>query len=298
MTLDNRETLERMARWIANLPSEHLLHSSLTVAQKQEWQKLKETQSLMAEAWRSQFLNVKGGSSPTQFQSGEGARVFYYPIEEALDRGEISQYKADLLLLSVKEYQARWELCQQAEKYLRATHSALQDWNPFLSNFQPLAALWNRFFSDVITRPYPFESAEDLWAESIRADVDDTFSICLRPYYDVPLKKWRQASQFLVGLLGETGEDGQYRVLKDAEVVKLKHRLVWSKLDFSWLGAMLLVCQIYTRKDPRLRQALITYNKSLRDVQKRAITASRKLRGFAWKEGEILYASGRGGVYR
>jgi hypothetical protein len=144
---------------------------------------------------------------------------------------------------------------------------------------------------------YPFASAFDLFAETLREEVDGSFSWCLEPYYDVPVKKWREASKLLIKNLEKADAKGVYPELKPKEVDNLKNKLVWSKLGFSWLGVTLLVCQFVALRDRTLAEKLIAYNRQLAEFTKVGVRASRKVGGFAWNKGKIMPASKTGGIY-
>ncbi|HEY9692452.1 MAG TPA: hypothetical protein V6D15_09615 [Oculatellaceae cyanobacterium] len=216
------ETLEQIAQLLALLPSDSLLQKAQTKDQIEEWHKARRTQSLLAEEWRAKLL-VKQ----------------YHPIEEALDKQEISEQKAQLIILRVDEYEARWELCQVAEKYVADFHQVLQ----FLTDYadqlpKPVAQLWYKFFHRASLKQYPFQSAYDLFAETLKEDADGSFSTCLESYYEVPIKSWRQATKQYTDLLKQTEPSGIYPKLSTVEELKLKKNLVWSKLVSRFANAI------------------------------------------------------------
>jgi len=277
------EILKKIAQLLATLPSDSLLQKAQTKDQIEEWHKLRKTQILLAECWKAKWL-VKN----------------YYPIEEALDKQEISQRKAEFIFLCVDECKARWELCQVAEKYVADLYKAL----PLLTGYidqlpKSTTQLWDKIFAQVSLKPYPFKSAYDLFAESLKEDVNDSFSVCLEPYYDVPRKKWGKATKQFTEVLEQAGSNGIYPRLNSREESKLKENLVWNKVKFSWIGMILWTCQIeaFHNDDPLLRQKLVSYNHSLQELLRKQFTASRKLRGWAWIKGELFGTSGPGGVY-
>jgi len=153
---------EQIAQLIASLPSERLLQQAKTPAQIEEWHKARQTQILLAECWKSKWL-VKD----------------YYPVEEAVKRQEISQRKAELINSCVNEKKARWELCQVAEEYVKRRHALLQ----IVEHFpKPFAHFWYKFFHEASLRQYPFQSAYDLFAATLKEEADGSFSVCLEPY--------------------------------------------------------------------------------------------------------------------
>ena len=283
MTLQQDETLEQIYQLLDSLPSEVLFQPDLmTPDQINEWHKTRSTQHLIAECWKSKF--IKPG---------------YYPIDEALDRKDISKCKAELIRLSVEELKARWELYQVAEKHVKNAHEFLQYFTDYVNNFpQPISRLWKKLLHKNLLKPYPFNSAYDLFAETVKEDVDYPLSISLEKYYEVPIDKWRKASRFFVEILERADSDGVYPKLNSIEEGNFKHNLSWDKVTFSWSGMTLWVCQIEASNDPLLRDRLITYHKSLREVLIKTAKASYKVRGFKWDNGQIVPASGRGGVYR
>lgn len=89
MSRKTPKTKEKIAQLIASLPSDSLRQQAKTPAQIEEWEKQRKTQLLVAECWKAKYLK-KG----------------YYPIDEALERQEISPRKADLINCYVNEYKA------------------------------------------------------------------------------------------------------------------------------------------------------------------------------------------------
>ncbi|MFB2881538.1 hypothetical protein [Floridanema aerugineum] len=286
MNIKDSEIIEQIAELLENLPSDYLFQPDLlTPDQINEWHKLREDNILLAKTWRSHFHN-----QPSYF------------LDEAVDRKEISQHKRDLILLMVKQYIARWELCQVAEKYVKSFHLKLQDLTNHIEKLpQPLRQMprqiWYKFFQKVTLKEYPFQSAYDLFAQTLIEEKNETFS-CSFSYYEVPIKKWGQATKQITEILDKSNQDGTYPQLKLKEVENLKSKLVWDKVGFSWLGLTLFVCQLEAPKNKLLREKLITYNQSLKEALTLAVTASRKIRGFAWDKGKIVYSSSSGGVYR
>jgi len=273
---------EQIAQLIASLPSDRLLQQAKTPAQIEEWHKARQTQILLAECWKSKWLVQD-----------------YYPLEEALKRQEISQRKAELMNCCVNEYKARWELCDVAEKYVKKCHALLQILTGYVEKFpKPFAHFWYKFFHQASLRQYPFQSAYDLFAEILKEDVDGSFSVCLEPYYEVPMKKWRQVGKQYTKFLDRAKLDGTYPELKKAEEQRLKTNLVWHKVGFSWIGMVLWTCQIEAKNDPLLSKQLVAYNKSLLEVMSLGMSASRNLHGWAWHKGELLCTDKAGGVYR
>lgn len=281
MNRTDDEIIERIARLLESLPSDYLFQPDLLTAdQINEWHQLRKDNILLAKSWRSHFNNQPD-----------------YSLDEAADKKEISLNKRELIMLMTKQYKARWELFQVAEKYVKSYHIKLQNLTNHLEVLpKPIFQVWYKFFRDVSLKEYPFQSAYDLFVETLIQEKNEVFT-CTFNYYEVPLKRWRQATKQITNVLDREHRDGTYPKLKTTEVEKLKNKLGWDKVSFSWLGLTLWVCQLEAPKDKLLREKLIAYNQSLKEALSLAVTASRKLRGFAWKKGKIVYASRTGGTY-
>jgi hypothetical protein len=282
MSLKDDEILEKIAQLIASLPSDYHLQYLRTDDQINEWQQSRNTQFLIAECWRAKFI-VKQGD----------------PIAEALDRKEISIHKYELIWLTVNRYQSQWELVQAAEPYLKKAPSVLLSISGYADYFpKQISKLWHKFFKNISIKEYSFKSSYDLFVDSLIEEVDGSFSWCLRPYYDVTLKKWTKGIKQLSKAFEQENLEKIYTQQTPIEVEKLKSNFGWDKLEFSWMGMTLMVCQFALLSDPLLRSKLVEYYKLLQETFKLAATISRKLPGFAWISGEQVYASKTGGVYR
>ncbi|MBW4573901.1 MAG: hypothetical protein KME08_01300 [Aphanothece sp. CMT-3BRIN-NPC111] len=281
MTRKDDEVLEQIAQLIESLPSECLLQRCWTEDQIKEWHRARKTQVLLAEGWRALFINGYGD-----------------PILEALDKKEISQHKYDLMVCILSHDQAQWELVLLGDKYVRQFHSFLQNLSKFVDSFpKPLKHIWHKFFQRISLKEYPFISPYDLFAETLREQIDGSFSWCLEPYYDVPVKKWGAATKQLSQIFEKGIHDGIYPQPNLIEVAKLKSKLVWHKVGFSWMAITIVACQMAARNDPSLRRKLVAYNKSIQGCFKLAATVSRKIHGFAWVNGQEIPASNTGGIY-
>ncbi|MBD2087920.1 hypothetical protein NDI49_23220 [Trichocoleus sp. ST-U3] len=282
MSLKENEILAQIAQLIASLPSDYLLQPDLmTKDQIREWHESRNTQLLIAECWEAKFI-VKEGD----------------PIAIALDKKEISKHKYELIWLTVDRYKAQWELGILAEPYLKKAHSALQYISCYANKFPtPISQLWNKFFKTIFIKDYPFKSSYDLFVNSLEEEVNGSFSWCLRPYYDVTIKKWAKGIKQLIRIFEQEKPEELYTQQTPIEVENLKSNFGWDKLEFSWMGMTLIVCQFAVLSDPLLRTKLIQYYKLLQETFKLAATISRKLPGFAWKRGKVVYASEKGGVY-
>ncbi len=282
MILKENEILEQIAQLIASLPSDYLLQPDLmTDDQLNEWHESTKTQLLIAECWRAKFI-VKRGD----------------PIAEARDRKEISQHKHDLINLAVNRYKAQWEFIQQAEKYVRQGHSDPQPILKFADS-QPktMSQLWHKNIHFFSSKKYPFKSAYELFKRNLIEEIDGGFLWCLKDYYVVTTKKWREATKQLSEILEEDTSDEINHQLNSIKSQKLISNLGKHNLDFSWLDMTLFIGTLAAADDPLPSSKLVEYNKLLQESLKLATTASRQLRGFKWEKGKVVYASETGGVY-
>lgn len=193
------------------------------------------------------------------------------PIAESLDKKEITKHTYELIWLKVNIYKTQWELCKLA---------------------------WQKYHKTFFKPDY-FQSPYDLFSETLREEVEGSFSWCKESYYDLTIKKWGNALKQLSKICDVKRQDLIYpEELKAIEVQKLKNNLGASKVGFSWLGLTILLCQFAAFKDPYLKNQLIDYYDSLHKYLQLAATASRKLPGFAWKKGKKVYTSKAGGIYQ
>ena len=285
--INQTNKLENIAEIIASLHRQELLERCQTEAQKNEWQNYKKNQLLLAKAWEAQFIIDQGD-----------------PINDALENQEISKHRHDMLQEKVTLYKCQWELIKAANQYVEKWYNRIYE---FLSKVEKkfLPPKRNHSGDDGVGK-YPFDSAFDLFAEILREEVEGSFSWCLEPYYEVPVKKWREASKLLINNLEAADNNGVYPKLKPTEVENFKNKLVWGKLGFSWLGFTLLVCQFVAMRDSAKRipygnrilaEKLIAYNRQFVEYTKVGVRASRKVGGFAWNKGEIMSTSKTGGTY-
>jgi hypothetical protein len=272
MTEISADELQQIAELIASLPSNALLARCRTEEQINEWHNYRKNHLLLAEGWRAEFIVCQGD-----------------PIGDALEKGEISKHRHDLLKQRVTLYKYQWALVKEANKYVAELHSAI---------YSLLSKVARRLLPDGFETEYPFQSAFELFAETLREEVDGSLAWCLEPYYEVPVKKWREATELLRENIEKGDAGGIYPELKKTEVQKLKNKLVWSKLGFSWLGVTLLVCQFVALRAPQLRKKLTDFNREFAEYCKVGVRASRKVAGFAWNKGKTVPASKAGGVYR
>lgn len=278
--------LEKIAQLIATLPSDSLLEKCNTDEQINEWHNLRKTQLLIAECWTAEFVLCKGD-----------------PTGNALDRQEISKDKHDMIKQRAILYKHQWELIEEAHKYLEQWHQFIDKQiiqslikNNLAKRFLPIEG--DKALRDNFEPKYPFQSAFDLFTQTLKEEVDGSFEWCLAPYYEIPVKKWREATKQLRKNIEQVNAGGTYLELKSPEVEKLKTNIRWDKLGFSWLGMTLFVCQFVALRDASLRKKLMHFNCSFVDYCKIGARASRKVGGFAWNKGKKVFATKAGGVYR
>jgi hypothetical protein len=95
------DELQQIAELIASLPSNALRDRCRTEEQFNEWQNYKKNHLLLAEGWISEFILCQGD-----------------PIGDALEKGEISKPRHDLLKQRVTLYKYQWALVKEANKYV------------------------------------------------------------------------------------------------------------------------------------------------------------------------------------
>lgn len=282
MSLKENQMLEQIAQLIASLPSNYLLQPDLmTDDQLSEWHESRNTQILIAECWKAKFITKQGD-----------------PIAETRDRKEISQHNHDLINLTANRYKSQWEFIESVENYVKKGNYDPQHLLSFADS-QPktVIQLWHRNIKLFSRQEYPFKSAYELFKETLVEEIDGRFLWCRKDYYVVPTKKWREATKQLSQILeGETYDEINSH-LNSVKSQKLISKLGRHNLDFSWLDMTLFVGELAAVNDPLLKKKLIDFKQSLSDCLKLATTASRKLPGFKWEKGKVVYASKNGGVY-
>ena len=146
MKTQNRETLEKIAELMANLPGDEFLKSDLTLDQIAQWEKCRKVQLLLSQEWRCRYVS----------------KTFVYPIAEAGDRGEITKRQVKLYGLMVRELWERWQLVQVAEPFFRQWYELVHaevvasDFQAPVSEQLSLEPLW-----PMLRGNYPFSSDFD-----------------------------------------------------------------------------------------------------------------------------------------
>nr|WP_293092695.1 hypothetical protein [Okeania sp. SIO2F4] len=279
MSQSEREVLEKIAQVMENLPSESLLAECWTEEQKQEWQKARNVQVYIAECWRAKFI----------YQQGD-------PIVEALEKKEIVQYKYDLIWLTVNQYKTQWELIQVAEKYVRQLQSAFTN----LLSSKKISSQFYKFFPDrIFLKPYPFNSAYDLFVATLKEEIEGSFKICLEKHYDINLKTIKKGVKQLIEIIKQTdNHSGIYSELHPKKQQTLKKNMGWRRFSFSWLGTTILICQLVAIWNSSVRTKLAAFNKSSIEALNLSIKASSKLKlqAFTWIDGQKVPFDKFGGV--
>lgn len=269
---------EKIAQLIASLPSDRLLEQCQTPQQQAEWHNSRMNQQMIADCWRSKFIEK-----------------FSDPIADALEQGKISQHKHDLINSRVNLYREQWQLIKIAHPHIQAWHQAIYQ----QTQKHPIFfKLWHKFFSPGFKNPYPFASFWELFSQTLEEEVNAPIEWSLEPYYDVPVKKWRTATGLLKEQVENLNADGSYQEVKPSTGDKLKNQLVYNKVTFSWLGFTLFVCQFIAVQNPGIRKQSTAFHRALAEYYKMGIRASRAVRGFAWYKGEQVPSTQYGGTYR
>lgn len=103
-----RDEAEKIAQFIASLPSDRLLKQCQTPEQQAEWHNSRMNQQMIADGWRAKFMEN-----------------FSDPIADALEQGKISQPKHDLINSRVNLYKEQWQLIKIAYPHIQAWHQAI-----------------------------------------------------------------------------------------------------------------------------------------------------------------------------
>lgn len=278
------ETLKKIADVIEYLPTDELFSPTFTQDQKNEWEKTRKFQCLLASEWRSRY-NISPQVS--------------YPIESACDRGEITKAKANILLLSVEEHQKRWELIKVAEPLLRDKHKILQEkfCSPPIKNAlsKPIMnKLFDNYFWYKLEQEYPFQSDFELFTHILIEEANYTFSSCLDNYCEISSKKMHSFLHHILEIIKSDSDESNSK-MKDWK--KIKGNLVWLKTFWNWWAITLFICQYDSSKNPIIKDKLIDYKKCFHECMKKAKSESRKLPSKAWKNGKLLHGAKQGGIY-
>lgn len=273
---------EKIAQLIASLPSDRLLEQCQTEEQQVEWHNSRTNQEMIADCWRAKF----------------SGRLWGDPLADALEQGNISPHKHDLINARVNLYREQWQLIKIAHPHIQAWHQAIHQKTQNHPKFFQILPFWQKLFSPGFKAPYPFATPWELFSKTLEEEVNAPIEWSLHPYYVVPVKKWRTATGLLKKQFENLNEDGSYPEQKPATGDKLKNQIGYDKVTFSWFGFTLFVCQFVAVKHSGIRQHYTALNRALAEYYKLGIRASRSVRGFAWQKGEQVLSSQYGGTYR
>ncbi|MGK7919562.1 MAG: hypothetical protein AB4080_06095, partial [Trichodesmium sp.] len=109
MSQSEREVLEKIAQVMESLPSESLLAKCWTEEQKEEWQKQRKWNILIAQAWREECNLIKGDC-----------------LDIALNNKQIDKLEKHGIELLVEYYNTLWEIVKIVEPYVDFIHSLLR----------------------------------------------------------------------------------------------------------------------------------------------------------------------------
>lgn len=174
-------------------------------------------------------------------------------LSPMLKAGEIDKDTYERCLLVVDLYEQMWGLIRLAEPHLR-------------TEFRKLKA------------EYPFNTSLKLFTKIVGEDVDDSFSICLKPYCEVSGSKREKAYR----LTAEGCKKGGLNFIQE----KLRQSLLNQHSRVVWLELVLLVCEYKSSKDSAIRGKLRLFNVALANLCDKEATISRKAGSFVWKKGE------------
>ena len=255
MNQEEREVLEKIAQVMESLPGESLLEKCWNEEQKEEWQKARNIQVYLVEFWRYKFIYDQ-----------------VYPMPEAFKKPEVSKHKYDLIVLNVELYKAQWELIQVVEKYLKQLHSVF---GHLLSNKKISSQVHKFFPNSVFLKPYPFNSAYDLFVAVLKEEIEGAFEICLEKHYGINLKRIKNGVKQLIEMIQHADDcTGVYPQLNSIQLEKVKKNIGWHRISFSWWGMILFICQFAAIVDSSVRIKLIVVNKSTIEVFKLSAKAS------------------------
>ncbi len=277
MSQSEKEVLEKIAQFMESLPSESLLEKCWTEEQKEEWQKTRNIQVYLVESWRYKFIYNQ-----------------VYPVPEAFNKPDVSKHKYDLIVLNVELYKAQWELIQVVEKYMKQLHSVFGN---FLSNKKISSQVHKFFPNSIFLKPYPFNSAYDLFVAVLKEEIEGAFSICLEKHHSINIKGIKNGVKQLIEMIQHADNcTGVYPQLNSIQQEKVKKNIGWHRISFSWWGMILFICQFAAIVDSSVRTKLIVLNKSTIEVFKLSAKASYKLKSFTWIDGKKVPFDKFGGV--
>ncbi|MDJ1178494.1 hypothetical protein PJF56_06425 [Roseofilum sp. BLCC_M91] len=269
--------LQKIYDTLRCLPSDELYQPDLmTPDQKKYWLQLRSMYQLQAEAWKSHYI-VKGD----------------YPLDEKVDRGEITEQKQALFELSVQEIHARLQL-------FNALYARLKTANTILDIARKGGLSCGLLIVDQmiksVTQNTDVNSGCDLLIQSLTDDANSDFKDSLLDYSSFSIKKWSDMCVFLTEYL-EDYHLGRFSLSNKFEQ-ELRHKT--SHLHFSKPGvtfSSLLQCSLLSLVDRDLKSEFNQYIPRVVEAVKVASRASRKVRSYEWHHGILKQGCKQGGTY-
>ncbi|MDJ1167909.1 hypothetical protein PMG71_00545 [Roseofilum sp. BLCC_M154] len=268
--------LQKIYDTLRCLPSDELYQPDLmTPDQKEYWFQLRSMYELQAEAWKSSYL-VKG----------------YYPLDEKVDRREITQQKQALFQLSVQEIHARLKL-------FNALYTRLEQANTILDRERRKGLSCGLLIVDQmiksVTPNTDFNSGCDLLIQSLIDDANSDFKDSLH-YSSFSKKKWSDMCVFFTKYL----EDYRLGRFSLSQQFKQELRRQTSHLHFSKPGvtfSSLLQCSLLSLVDRDFKSKFNQYIPTVVEAVKVASRASRKVRSYEWHHGILKQGCKQCGTY-
>lgn len=186
------------------------------------------------------------------------------PISGLVRSGKINQDIYDRIWLMVEFWEQIWGLVQLAAPYIQEEIEKLG-------------------------LEYPFKNAFELFATIIWEESNSTFSVCLKPYYEVSALKYERACRLASKSCKE--------ILNPIEERRL-HGLLNQQPNMMWMALTLSIChQKATRQRIALKTKLELFYVALGKLCDKEATISRKTSSFAWKDGK-LGSGDKDGIYK
>lgn len=298
MIKTDNETVEKIAQLIENLPSDSFLSFDLTEDQKQYWDELRDSNALVAKAWRTLF------SSKASLQASK--------FEQYCEVQGIAPMKTKAAFQVAKSYKLLWEVVILGEKYTYQVHSALP---MFLSNFNQDQSEESKFlqkiFSGLAKEKYRFQSDQDLFEQIVIEDTDLVFMECLTDYSVASIPKSKKVLKTVEKLCINYNPRYLNLIESKLELKNFLHYISVQKIKYSWKELLLFSCAVFiiaesSTKNQLLSDKLTEYYNTTSELITLSFTAFRKRKSqngkkpnsYQWINGERLSGCEEGGTYR
>ncbi len=298
MVKTDNETVEKFAQLIENLPSDSFLSIDLTEDQKQYWNELRDSNALVAKAWRTLF--------------GSKASLHASKFEQYCEDQGIDPLKTKAAFQEAKSYKLLWEVVILGEKYAHLFHLALP---MFLSNLKQDKSDESKFLKNILSgvakEKYRFQSYQDLFEEIVREDTDLIFMECLTDYSVASIPKSKKILKTVEKLCINYNPCNPNMIESKPELKNFLHYISEHRLKYSWKEFLLFSCDIFRidKASPTsklLDENLTKYYNHTQEIislsftgfRKRKSQNGKKPRSYQWKNGERLYGCEKGGTYR